>query len=276
MNTGAKPAIGNQLELARSFSRAGRYQEALDALTAPGENVADFYTLRGDLQFQLKRFEEAAGSYFTSATVEAPPRNAYAQYRLGVCLYELRRWLEAAQSFQKVLDLHPHRDDVRLSLGACLLHMDRPEEALAHFDRCRPDAANQRALFGRAVALQMLGRRNEAEAAYRRLLASDPKSEEALTNLIALYAEARDLENIRRCASRLLEVSPESVSALQGLAAAALARHEYESAFRYCSRIVERAPDCVEAWHNLRFASGRVVSTLRASPPAENSTLGRK
>jgi tetratricopeptide (TPR) repeat protein len=276
MSTAAKPAIRNQLEAALTLHSAGRYQEALEVLTTPGENLPDFYTLRGDIQFALARFEEAAGSYFTSATLEPPPQNAYAQYRLGICLHHLGRWVEAGQAFQKVLEVDPHRDDVRLGLGACLLHLNRPEEALANFDRCWSDAARLRVLFGKAVALQLLGRQHEAEGAYQRLLASDPKSEEALSNLIALCMEAHDLENARRYSLRLLELFPESPVALQGLAAAALENREYEAAVRYCSRIVERAPECVEAWHNLRFASGRIMSALRTPAAAVASTAGRK
>jgi tetratricopeptide (TPR) repeat protein len=266
MSTAAKPALRSQIEAALSLHSAGRHQEALDTLTTPSENLPDFYTLRGDIQFALARYEEAAGSYFTSATLEPPPQNAYAQFRLGICLHHLGRWAEAGQAFQRVLEMDPHRDEVRLGLGACLLHLNRPEEALANFDHCWSDAARLRVLFGKAVALQLLGRHQEAEGAYQRLLAADPNSEEALSNLIALCMEAHDLENARRYATRLAELDPESPAALQGLAAVALENREYEAAFRYCSRIVERTPECVEAWHNLRFASGRIMSTLR--PPA--------
>jgi tetratricopeptide (TPR) repeat protein len=276
MSTAAKPAFQNQIEAALALHAAGRSEEALDALTNPSENLPDFYTLRGDIQFALERFEEAAGSYFTSATLELPPESAYAQFRLGICLHHLGRWAEAGQAFQRVLEVDPHRDDVRLGLGACLLHLNRPEEALANFDRCWSDAARLRVLFGKAVALQLLGRHHEAEGAYQRLLASDPKSEEALSNLIALCMEAHDLENARRYSLRLLELFPDSPTALQGLAAVALENREYEAAFKYCSRIVERAPECVEAWHNLRFASGRIMSALGTSAAAATSTAGRK
>lgn len=276
MSTGAKRAVRNQIDAASYLHTAGRNEEALDLLTTPEENLPDFYTLRGDIQFVLARFEEAAGSYFTSATLEPAPENVYAQYRLAICLHQLGRWVEAGQAFQKVLEVDPHRDEARLGLGACLLHLSRPEEALANFDRCWSDAARERVVFGKAVALQLLGRHQESEAAYQRLLAWDPKSEEALANLIALCVESHDLENAKQYSLRLLELDPDSMTALQGLAAAALESREYEAAFHHCSRLVERAPDCVEAWHNLRFASGRIMSALRAPAAAVRSTPGRK
>jgi tetratricopeptide (TPR) repeat protein len=174
------------------------------------------------------------------------------------------------------LEVDSHRDDVRLGLGVCLLHLNRPEDALANFDRCWTDAARFRVLFGKAAALQLLGRHVEAEAAYQRLLASDSKCDEALSNLIALCIEAHDLENARCYSMQLLELVPESLVALQGLATVALDGGEYEAAFRYCSLIVERAPDCVEAWHNLRFASGRMMAALGTPATAIASAAGRK
>ena len=275
MNTGAKTARQNATEAADRLYAEGRYQEALDVLTTPAGNLAEFYALKGDILLALNRNEEAAGSFFTSATLDPSNRNGYANYRLGVCLHRVGRWPDACQAFFTVLELNPQNEDVRLALGACLLHMNRPEEALAHFERCGKNTAQYRGLFGRGVALQMLKRYPEAQAAYERLLALSPKFEEALANLIAMYQELNQLDKVRHYASRLFEISPDSTTALQGLAAVALERNEYEAAFRYCSRIVEQSPDCVEAWQNLRFASGRVMSTLRMSAAAGSSTQGR-
>jgi tetratricopeptide (TPR) repeat protein len=250
--------ILNQVEAALSLRSAGRLQEALDILTTPGEYTSDFYTMRGEIQFALGRFQEAAGSYFT--VVASEPDNTFAQYHLAICLHHLSRWVEAAQTFQRVLDSDPHRDSARLGLGNCLLHLRRVEEALANFDCCWSDASRWRALFGKAVALQLLGRWHEAEAAYDRLLLSDPKSDEVLSNLIAMSIETHDLEAVTRFSMRLLDVFPRSTIALRGLATVALERQEYEDAVRYCGQVVELAPDCVEAWRNLRFATGRVIA----------------
>ncbi len=263
--------VRSQVEAALALRSAGRLQEALEMLTTPGEYTSDFYTIRGEIQFALGRFQEAAGSYFTVVTSE--PENTFAQYHLAICLHHMNRWVEAAQAFQRVLDSDPHRDSARLGLGACLLHLHRVEEALANFDRCWSDASRWRASFGKAVALQLLGHVNEAESAYQRLLISDPKSEEVLSNLIAMSIEAHDLDAAKRLSTRLLDVFPQSLIALRGLAAVALERQEYEEAVRYCGRIVEQAPDCAEAWSNLQFATGRFIALQRH---AHASTARRK
>lgn len=265
MSAAARAPMPDQVQAALALRSAGRLQEALDVLVTPGEYIADFYTVRGDIQLALGRFEEAAGSYFTVITSE--PDHAYAFNKFALCLRYLSRWDQAAEAFEKVLQFEPHRDEARLALGACLLYLQRPEEALAQFDRCWSDAAREPAVFGKAVALQLLRRFAESSAAYQRVLASDPTSAEVLSNLIALGIEAQDFDSARRYSLRLLEVCPQSTTALQGLAAIALDRCEYEAAVRYCGRIVERDPGCVEAWHNLRFATGRIMSALQ-SPQA--------
>lgn len=274
MSAAATPAIRTQVQAALALRAAGRLEEALDALSAPGEYSSDFYSIRGEIQLALGRFQEAADSYFT--VVASDPENAFAQFNLAVCLQQLNRWDEAAQAFQKALQADAHRDDARLGLGACLLHLNRTQEALANFDACWSDGTRTRALFGKAVALQLLHHYDEAAAAYRRLLQSGAKSEEVLSNLLALSVETQDWDAVQHYAKQLLEVSPNSLLAHQGLATVALERLEFEAAVHHCGRIVEHAPECVEAWHNLRFATGRVMSALGGPAAIHSPGSGRK
>ena len=215
----------------------GQLQEALDLLSTPGDFSADFYTLRGDLQLELGRIQEAAGSYFT--VVASKPDHLYANHNLALCLRRLERWEPAAEALQRVLDSDPHRDQDRIGLGDCLLHLNRLEEALACFDLCWSEAARSQALFGKAVALQLLRRFEEAEAVYERLLAHDPKAEEALSNLVAISLEVFDLERVQRRSLQLLELNPRSKTALQGLALVALERGEDQTAAAYFSQILD-------------------------------------
>src|ERR1700680_3800992 len=80
----AAPALVDPLQAALALRSQGRFQEALDLLSGPGELPADAYTLRGDVLVELGRIADAAGSYFT-ATVSVPG-NLYARMHLGSCL----------------------------------------------------------------------------------------------------------------------------------------------------------------------------------------------
>jgi len=274
MSAAAVSASPNPIEAALALRASGRLQDALNALSAVSEDTSELYTLRGEIQFELGRFHEAAGSYFTA--VASDPENILAQFNLGVCMQQLSRWDDAALAFQRVLDIDPDRDDARLGLGACLLQLNRPEESLAVFDACWSEGVRLRAEFGKAVALQFLRRFDEAETAYRRMLQNGQQPEDVLTNLVALSAENHDWDSVQHYASSLLEISPHSVPAMQGLAAVALERGEFGTAVQHCGRIVELAPECMEALHNLRFATGQVMAALQKRVSAQPAAKVRK
>jgi tetratricopeptide (TPR) repeat protein len=237
----AAPAVGDLLQAALALRSQGRFQDALDLLSGPGEFPADVYTLRGELLAELGQFTDAAGSYYT-ATVSAPG-NLYARSHLASCLRRLGRWEEAVQAFQAVLQADPHRDPIRLELGDCLLRLNRLEQALSCFDQCWSDAAQRHALFGKGVVLQRLRRFDEAEMAYERVLALDGKAEEALANLIAMSMEVFDLERVWRYSRRLVEINPRSVPGLQGLTLVAVERGDMQTAARHFSTLAEQAPE---------------------------------
>ena len=224
--------------------------------------IPTFAPFAARLEFALGLFHDAALSYF--AVVQAEPDNADAHYNLGLCLQRSDRWDASCQAFERVLSLDPRRDAARLGLGASLLYLNRLHEALAIFHQCS-DAMEGPASFGKAVALQLLHRFGEAESAYEAVLASDPDSQEALSNLIALNVETEDLDRVRDYSQRLLKISSQSPVALQGLATVALKREDDHAAARHCDRIVQLMPDCLEAWHNLRVRSGTNPNGLQHS-----------
>jgi len=251
-------AVSQAIEEARALRAAGRLAEAVEALASPEEFSADLCAARGAIEFKLGRYSDAVLSY--SAVAVTRPDDARSHYNLALCLERARRWDAAAGAFERVLQRDPARTEARLALGACLLKMNRPQEALEHFEKIRGEQIpgnRGQALFGKAVALQLLGRVREAGGAYEELLAINPKSEEALSNWIALSVETRDFERARELSERLLALEPASKAALQGLAAIALEQEDHDAAASCCGRLLDVAPECLEAWHNLRIAIQR-------------------
>ncbi len=261
-----QPGVQAHIDAALALRSSGHLEEALRALSNPAEYDPYLYTVRGEIEFALERFHDAALSYF--AVVQSEPGNADAHYNLALCLQRSDRWDASCQAFKRALQLDPARDAARIGLGASLLYLNRLDDALAAFQHCS-DAFQGPALFGRAVALQLLHRFGEAASAYETLLASDPDSSETLSNLIALHVETGDLDRVREYAQRLLKLSPQSPAALQGLATVALERQDHHAAARYCDRIVQMTPDCLEAWHNLRVALDRILKAFSAPPLLE-------
>jgi len=268
----ATPSVPRQLEAALELRSSGLLTEAVDMLTGPGEYSAYLCAVRAEIEFELGRFQDAALSYF-SVTI-SDPDDSNAHYNLALCLQHCGRWDVAAEAFRRVLQLDGEREDARLGLGACLLHLNRAEEALAVFTHCGQGHESRPALIGKAVALQLLCRFEEARMAYSAVLASDPNSEEALSNLIAMDIETDDLKRVWDHSTRLLDISPHSTVALQGLATAAFGGSDYSAAAFYCDRILELAPDSLEAWHNFRIAMDQ--SSFSAPEQALSFRIGGK
>jgi tetratricopeptide (TPR) repeat protein len=263
------------MENVLALRSAGRLTEALNTLVGNGGELSTYdCAVRGELEFALGRFQDAALSYFS--VVSSEPDNAKAHYNLALCLLQAKRWDTAAEVFQLVLQLDSRYSSARIGLGLCLLHLSRTEEALVYFsasDEIGPS------LFGKAVALQLLGRGAQAKSVYERLVSADSNSEEVLSNLIAMGIATNDLEQVRQHSERLLNLRPRSLPALQGLATVALEEFEADDAASYCDRILELAPDCLEAWHNFRIAMERPPlesSLAQPSQPAIAVLLGRK
>ena len=233
--------------------------EAASTVSSP----SDPFIAEGRAHFGRLRFEEAAGSY--SAAIAAEPNHPTAHFDLGVCLEKLGQWKASANSFRRALEIDPGRSQALVGLGACLLQLDVAEQALACFERIESAGERESALLGKAVALQKLGRHEEAEEAYRELLEISPGSAEPLANLIALSAAKRDLVAMEDYASRLLEVNSQSKAALQGMAMVAIESGNQAAAVEYCTRLVDVDPDSFEGRFNLRFAQQKM------QPPEPNT-----
>jgi tetratricopeptide (TPR) repeat protein len=94
-----------------------------------------------------------------------------------------RRWEECRRAYERLLRLHPEAGaaaHVRVPLGNLLLdRLHQPASALDHFDRYlalgEPSLAEE-ALFGKARALRMLGRKREEAAALREFVERFPRA----------------------------------------------------------------------------------------------------
>src|SRR5881394_3547876 len=100
------PAASEALWKAIALHLEGKTDLALKELTAAiagGDSPAELYSALGHIQFELKKFADAAQSYQKAA--QADPKHKAAAYNHGVCLERLERWQEAADAFQKALDI---------------------------------------------------------------------------------------------------------------------------------------------------------------------------
>src|SRR5882762_930013 len=217
LETAKNPADSARLGKAVALHLEGKTEAALKELSSSiegGENLAELHAALGHIQFELQRYDDAAKSYLKAA--QADPKGKTASYNRGVCLERLERWPDAADAFQKALELDPKRVEARHGLGICFLQNGASEKALDAFEQCLKAKADlEPAQFGKAVALHVAGKTDQAEALYRKLLARNPNSEELLGNLVAVGIARKDKAVIKEFSERLFKVLPNSPAALE-------------------------------------------------------------
>lgn len=124
------------------------------------------------------------------------PTTAEAWFRRGLSLMQHAHLAEAALAFEASLRLRPDHPTAQTNLAYCLLDLHQADRARALFASVsaqHPDF--QEALFGLALSLEKLGRRDEAIAAWRKYLSraqsGSPWAGRALQHLELLGADGR-------------------------------------------------------------------------------------
>jgi tetratricopeptide (TPR) repeat protein len=172
---------------ARLDIRAGRRDDARKALHTVAE-LPDVATLQlasaGELLLELDDVDAARGVAERLAEKKGPVASRI-QARLHIRNGE---WGEARVILERLrTEALPPADAVQVEvfLGMCYEHLDDPEAALAAYRRAqRIDPSRSPARRGEISALMSLGKMDEAEQAYRRIVTSEPDMYLGLARLL--------------------------------------------------------------------------------------------
>jgi tetratricopeptide (TPR) repeat protein len=138
------------------------------------------------------------------------------------------RYPEALLLLERGHALAPDDLGLRQALGLCLFRLQRFAPALPHFDAlvaAQPDFAPGHA--ARGAILEVLDRRPEAEAAYRRAHDLEPQNLLAIAGLASTASHGGRHGEARAFAEQVLAVEPGYPDAVIVLARADLAEGEY-------------------------------------------------
>jgi tetratricopeptide (TPR) repeat protein len=148
------------------LGRAERAREELDAGLAQTPKNAQFLTLLGEAERQLKNPRRSVE--VLEQALQIDESSAQAHYYLGLALLDLGKPDEAIKELERVVKSGEKRADVYLSLGAAYLDSSRLDEGLeilsqaTHIDGARPDIRIQ---LARAYRLKGLLDKAEAQLA---------------------------------------------------------------------------------------------------------------
>ena len=160
--------------------------ERLEAALRGGDDFAVRLAL-GNARLQQQRAADAVPHLQRAA--ELDPKSADAVSLLGQALLAAGRFADAERALRAAVQIRADEPS-QTALGFALLRQKRGEQALAVFRRLlAEDATLASARYGAAAACDELGRREEALADYRRLLAL-PAEGRQKTIIVDLRPEA--------------------------------------------------------------------------------------
>jgi tetratricopeptide (TPR) repeat protein len=171
---------------------------------------------------------------------------------------------EAESALRALLRVSPGELAARQLLGAALLELQRPAEALAAFDAVVAHMPSPQLHFNRGNALVTLGRMAEAAQAYGRAVALHPDFAQAhLNGGIALRAIGRDVEAIAAL-ERAVAIAPNIATAWQQLGSLRLQLERDEAAIQALQRAIELQPRRAATHNELGVALHRLGRTEQA------------
>ncbi|HEV3445834.1 MAG TPA: tetratricopeptide repeat protein, partial [Gemmataceae bacterium] len=207
--------------LATAFARQQRFQDAIAQLKhALQLNPKHYWSL-----FQLGILYENVGDHMLaygahSACIPLWPEFAWGYYNRGVVLQQLRRNREALADFATSLKLDPKLVPAHLNRALLYLNSElrNPALALADLDAAAALGCDEATLHNqRGIALEMLGRHPEADAAFARALARAPDNVDLLLSQGFAVSE-RSAQRALSAFEKARKREPRNTRALYGCA----------------------------------------------------------
>jgi tetratricopeptide (TPR) repeat protein/LPS sulfotransferase NodH len=198
------------LALATNALRAGRPADAIaplrDAALLQPSNAMIQHDL-GLACLELGRLADAIGAF--ERAVAANPRYGDAHFRLGIALEKLGDVRGAIAAYERATRLLPSLTEAWFRAGALVYTIGHRDEAIGCFRRAA--ASGGRHSFGRlgkARALLIEDRNQEAEQVLRETLVADPRSAMAYDLLGNLLSEVARFDEARACFERAIAIAP--------------------------------------------------------------------
>jgi len=209
-NPAASPQVASLLGLATKFLRAERPADAMVALREAAFHEPGNPIILHDLGLaclEIGRIEDAVAALQRAVTNN--PRYTDAYFRLGIALEKQGNLRAAVAAYDHATKLLPSLTEAWFRAGALVYTLGYRDEAVGCFRRAA--ATGGRSSFGRlgkARALVIEDRNQEAEKALREALVADPMNAMAYDQLGNLLSDLGRFDEARACFERTIGLAP--------------------------------------------------------------------
>ena len=209
-NAATPQQVAPLLALATQFLRAGRPSDAIaplrDAARLEPSNAAIQHDL-GLACLEVGNMPDAIAAF--ERAVASNPRYGDAYFRLGIALEKLGNIGGAISAYDRATKLLPSLTEAWFRGGALLYTLGHREGAIGCFQRAAASGGrNSFGRLGKARALLLEDRNQEAEQVLRETLVADPRNAMAYDLLGNLLTEFGRFEEARACFERAIALAP--------------------------------------------------------------------
>jgi tetratricopeptide (TPR) repeat protein len=214
MSHSPNPAVSQQvtalLARAAEFLRAGRPADAIAPLRAAAQLQPSNAIIQHDLGLaclEVGRLPDAIVALQQAVAID--PRYTDAYFRLGIAFEKLGNIGGALAAYDRATKLLPSLTEAWFRAGALVYTLGHVGEAIGCFRRAA--STGGRTSFGRlgkARALVIEGRNQEAEQVLREMLVADPTNAMAYDLLGSVLSELGRFEEARACFERTVAIAP--------------------------------------------------------------------
>jgi tetratricopeptide (TPR) repeat protein len=210
LNPAGPQQVAPLLALATGFLRAGQPAEAIAplrdaALLQPSNSI-----IQHDLGLaclEVGSIPDAIAAF--QRAVAGDPRYTDAYFRLGIALEKHGEIAKAIVAYDHATELLPSLTEAWFRAGALVYTLGHLEEAIGCFRRAAATGGNSSfGRLGKARALLIEDRNQEAELVLRKTLARDPANAMAHDLLGNLLSEFGRFNEARECFERAIEIAP--------------------------------------------------------------------
>src|SRR5271165_1304212 len=208
-NPAVPQKVAHLLALATKLLRAGRPADAIaplrDAALLQPSNPIIQHDL-GLACLEVGRVSDAIAAL--QRAVASNPRYADAYFRLGIALEKLGNIDGAIVAYDRATKLLPSLTEAWFRAGALAYTLGHRDQAIGCFRRAAAAGGTSFSRLGKARALLIEDRNQEAEQVLRETLAADPRNAMAYDLRGNLLSEFGRFDEARACFERAIAISP--------------------------------------------------------------------
>ena len=209
-NPAAPQQVAPLLALATKFLKAGRPGDAIPPLRDAALLEPSNPTIQHDLGLaclEVGRVPDAIAAL--QQAVASNPRYADAYFRLGIAFEKLGNMGGAIAAYDRATKLLPTLTEAWFRAGALVYILGHREEAIGCFQRAAMSGGRTNfGRLGKARALLIEDRNQEAEQVLRETLVVDPRNAMAYELLGNLLSEFGRFDEARACFERAITIAP--------------------------------------------------------------------